>query len=129
ELAFQARAARQDEVIALDRLLADMAINHAATNSTSYEVKNDPPQIFFSTRPATLVLIDGAPVLRPVADTSLERVINTRALLLRDRGKFYLRLMDGWMESANINGSWAIAGQISPELRNVVKDSKNGSEP
>jgi hypothetical protein len=133
QIALQTRAAKQDEVIALDRLLADMAINHAATNSASYEVKNNPPQILFSTRPAILVLIDGIPVLRPVPDTNLERVINTRALLLREQssGRFYLRVMDGWMESSNLNGPWAIAGQTSPDLRKAAelfKDSRNQSE-
>ncbi|HEV8427841.1 MAG TPA: hypothetical protein VGQ41_08090 [Pyrinomonadaceae bacterium] len=123
ESAFQARTAKQDEVIALDRLLADMAINHAATNSTSYEVKNDPPQVFFSTRPSILVLIDGTPVLRPVKDTGVERVINTRVLMLRDQtsARFYLHLMDGWMESSNLNGPWTIAGQTSPDLRRALE--------
>jgi hypothetical protein len=40
--------------------------------------------------------------------------------------------MDGWMESANINGPWTIAGQTSPELRKAVdlfNSSKTGSEP
>src|SRR6201988_787537 len=143
QLAFQARATRQDEVIALDRLLADMAINHAATNNTSYEVKNDPPQVFFSTRPAILVLIDGTPVLRPVADTSLERVVNTRVLLLRDQisAKFYLHLMDGWMQSSSISGPWTIAGQTTPALNKALQTaraskqvdlldgSRNGSKP
>lgn len=138
EVALQTRATKQDEVIALDRLLADMAINHAATNSTSYEVKNDPPQVFFSTRPAILVLVDGIPVLRPVTNTNLERVVNTRVLLLRDQisAKFYLHLMDGWMESSNLNGPWTIAGHTSPELRNALEaavaskqvDLLNGNE-
>jgi len=39
EAALQARVDKQDEVIALDRLLADMAINQATTTSTAYEVK------------------------------------------------------------------------------------------
>ena len=114
----QARANKQDEVIALDRLLADMAINHATTTSAAYEVKNDPPKIFFSTRAAILVLIDGAPVLRAVKDTRLERIINTRVLMLRDQlsGKFYLRVMDGWLESQNIAGPWTIAGQTPADL-------------
>lgn len=130
QAALQARANKQGEVIALDRLLADMAINYATTNSTAYEVKNDPPQILFSTRPAVLVLIDGAPVLRPVKDTRLERVINTRGLLLRDpsSGKFYLRVMDGWMESQSINGPWTIAGQTPSALQKVLEPgSNNGS--
>ena len=122
EAGLQARANKQDEVIALDRLLADMAINHAATNSAAYEVKNDPPQIIFSTRPAVLVLIDGTPVLRPVKDTTLERLINTRMLILRDQlsGKFYLCLMDGWMESQSITGPWIIAGQTPSYLQRTL---------
>jgi len=130
EAGLQARANRKGEVIALDRLLADMAINHATTSSTAYEVKNDPPQILFSTRTAVLVLIDGAPALRPVKDTRLERVVNTRGLLLRDpsSGKFYLRVMDGWMESQSINGPWAIAGQTPTDLQKVLEPgSNNGS--
>ena len=143
QLAFEARATKQGEVIALDRLLADMAINHAATNNTSYEVKNDPPQVLFSTRPAILVLIDDAPVLRPVKDTGLERVVNTRVLLLRDlmSAKFYLHLMDGWMESTNISGPWTIAGRTPPDLGRAVEaaiatgqvdlldGSRNGTRP
>ena len=122
ETAFQARANSQGEVIALDRLLADMAINQAATNSTAYEVKNDPPKVIFRTRPSTLVLIDGAPVYRPVAGTRLERIINTRVLLLREQssGKFYLHLMDGWLESPALNASWTIAGQTSAELKTAL---------
>lgn len=140
EAAFQARIEKQGEIIGLDRLLADLAINHATTNNAAYEVKNDPPQILFSTRPAILVLVDGAPVFRPVKDTSVERVINTRMLMLRDpaSGKFYLRVMDGWLKAQNISGPWIIAGQTSNDLKRALDiaiaskqvnllDSKNGS--
>jgi hypothetical protein len=122
EAALQERANQQGEVIALDRLLADMAINHASTTSTAYEVKNDPPKIFFSTTTAILVLIDGNPVLRPVKDIRVDRVINTRVLMLRDQtsGKFYLRLMNGWLEAQSIAGPWTIAGQTPPDLIKVL---------
>lgn len=130
EVALQARATRQDEVIALDRLLADMAINHAATNSATYEVKNDPPHVFFSTRPAILVLIDGNPVLRPIENTRLARIINTRVLMLRDEtaGKFYLRVMDGWLESQSVSGPWAIAGQTSGDLMRALERAAAGKQ-
>ena len=120
EAAFQARADKQVNVIALDRLLADMAINHATTNTAAYEVKNDPPQILFSTRPALLVLIDGAPVFRPFTSTNVERIINTRVLLARAQGKFYLRIMDGWLESQNLNGPWTIAGHTPNDLKKAL---------
>src|ERR1044072_1438239 len=75
-------APKAGEVIALDRLLADLAGAQAEEQTAGYQLKNDPPQIFFSTRPAILILIDGSPALGPVKDTQLKRVINTRALIL-----------------------------------------------
>jgi hypothetical protein len=128
EAAFQARADKQVNVIALDRLLADMAINHATTNGTSYDVKNDPPQILFSTRPALLVLVDGAPVFRSVTGTNVERIINTRAPILRAEGKLYLRLMDGWLESQNLNGPWTIAGQTPNDLKKALDTPTDNSK-
>lgn len=127
EVALQARAAKQDEVIALDRLLADMAINDAATNNAAYEVRNDPPQVFFSTRPAILVLIDGAPVFRPIRETRLQRVINTRVLVVRDpaSGKFYLHLMDGWLEAQDLAGPWTIAGLAPADLKRTPELASN----
>ncbi len=114
----QSQAPKAGEVIALDRLLADLAIAQAKTEGSGYQLKNDPPEILFSTRPAILVLIDGEPALRPVKNTHLSRVINTRMLMLRDeaKGKFYLHLMDGWMESDSAVGPWSIAWNAPSDL-------------
>ena len=71
--ALQSQVAQKGEVIALDRVLTDMAANHAPSTASGYSVKNDPPKIFFSTSPALLVLIDGAPVLRSVEGTEIQR--------------------------------------------------------
>ena len=121
--ALQSRAGEKDEVIALDRLLTDMAANQAASPSAGYEVRNVPPQIIFSTRPAILVLIDGKPELRPVQDTKLDRVINTRVLILHEKanGKFYLHLMDGWMEAASIMGPWTLTQQRPEGLQRALE--------
>jgi hypothetical protein len=118
----QARVAKAAEVIALDRLLAEMAITEARTASTGYQLKNDPPIIYFSARAAILVLIDGEPVLRPVKDTNISRVINTRVLILRDdaKGKFYLRLMDGWMEGDTAAGAWSVAQSVPRDVRKAL---------
>lgn len=102
-----------------------MAINQASTTSAAYEVKNDAPQVFFSTRTAILVLVDGTPVLRPVKNTNLQRVINTRVLMLRDQssGKFYLRVMDGWLEATDVSGPWTIAARTPDELNNTLDEA------
>ncbi len=126
----QARVAKAAEVIALDRLLAEMAINEARTASAGYQLKNDPPIIYFSTRPAILVLIDGEPVLRAVKDTNLSRVINTRVLILRDdaKGKFYLHLMDGWMEGDTAAGAWHVAQNVPRDLQKALASAAQSKQ-
>jgi hypothetical protein len=118
----QAQALKAGEVIALDRLLAEMAITQARISNAGYELRNDPPQIFFSTRRSILVLIDGEPVLRPVKGSDLSRVINTRTLILHDgsKGKYYLRLMGGWMESDAAAGPWSIAWDAPSDLKKAL---------
>ena len=119
----QRRVPAAGSVIALDRLLADMALAQAERHDSGYQLRNDPPRIFFSTRPAILVLIDGEPVLRAVAGTRLERVINTRVLVVRDgsEGKFYLRLLDGWLEAEAVTGPWAVARQTPGDLNRALQ--------
>jgi hypothetical protein len=117
--ALQSHVQQRGEVIALDRLLAEMAANDAerASASAGYNVRNDPPRVFFSTRSAILVLIDGAPVFRQVEGTDLERVINTRVLIVRDRrNNFYLHLLNGWLQTDNLMASWRPAASVSREL-------------
>jgi hypothetical protein len=69
------------------------------------------PQIFFAESPALLILIDGDPIYRPVEGTDLERIANTRALIVRDPvGIHYLKVLDGWMESYTLTGDWSPSG-------------------
>jgi len=123
--ALQTRVSQKVEAIALDRLLADMAANQAANPMAAHDVNNDPPQIFFSIRPAILLLIDGTPQLRPVKGAKLDRVINTRVLVLYDSGrqKYYLHLMDGWLEATDIMGPWAVANERPDDLQKALESA------
>ena len=121
--ALQSHAQQRGEAIALDRLLAEMAANDAARPTTAYEVKNEAPKVFFSTKPAILVLIDGPPVFRQVEGTDVERVINARVLILKDRRthNFYLRLMDGWLEADDLMASWQPAATTPKDLKKALE--------
>ncbi len=111
-------------LISLDRLEALAEILDAEKNAATVTVNNDPPSILFSPSPTILVYLDGEPVYRPVKGTGLQRVINTRCLVLRDAmGKHYLHLMDGWMESSQISGPWAVAKQVTQDLAKAEKDA------
>jgi len=97
------------KTVALDHLEACYAVSEAVRNARQYPVKNDPPRIISSTRPALLVLVDGPPALRPVPGSEVERVINSRALILKADGVFYLSASAHWYQAMDINGPWTLA--------------------
>ena len=75
--------------------------------------------IFFAEAPAILVQVDGAPVYRQIPETTLERIVNTRALIVRDGAEVhYLKVLDGWMESYGFDDEWRISG-VSPFAENT----------
>ncbi len=95
--------------IALDRLAAMLEVAEADRATRALALKNDPPRIVFSYKSAILVTIDGEPVWRPVKDAKLERVLNTRVLVVR-KGKDDLlparlrRLDDGEEPGGAVDG-------------------------
>jgi hypothetical protein len=100
--------AGETHTIALDRLEASLRIQRDAARTAALPLANDPPRIFVSRVPALLVLIDGPPVLLDAPDTTLRRVINTRALLAFDsqRDRYFLDLADRWLEAHALEGPW-----------------------
>ncbi len=104
--------------IAQERLQSDMEIDRLARRSEQQPLRNDPPRILYSERPAVLVPVDGPPVLRPVADTSLMRVTNTRALLLQDKtnSTYFLYVSDHWMQAPGLDGPWLATPNPAPQL-------------
>jgi hypothetical protein len=107
--AFQAMVPSKNPVIALDRLESQLAILGAEKTGQHQPVKNEPPRIFFAKTAAALVYIDGEAAWRPVSKTALERVINTRALVLKDTksGQVVVHLLDGWVGAPGLAGPWA----------------------
>jgi hypothetical protein len=73
------------------------------------------PAIIFSAAPSLLVLFDGAPVYRPVSGTELERIINTKLLIVRDTaGMCYLKIRDGWMQTPSLDSGWWSVSGVPP---------------
>ena len=94
------------KTVALDHVEASYAVSEAVKKSRTVAVKNDPPRILYSAVPSLLVLIDGPPALRPMPGSAVERVINSRALILKDGGVFYLYASDQWYQALDVGGPW-----------------------
>ncbi|HTO48546.1 MAG TPA: carbohydrate-binding family V/XII, partial [Burkholderiales bacterium] len=112
--------------IELDRLQASLAAN-GQVRSSGVPVRNDAPRIIVSNAPAVLIPIAGDPVLKGAADTRFERVLNTRALILRDGTTYYLHLYDGWMSAPAVDGPWRPAGKAPLGMDQLATDlAKSG---
>ncbi|MFM0669051.1 carbohydrate-binding family V/XII [Paraburkholderia sediminicola] len=93
----------------LDELQTSYAASKQRAATQSMAVKNDAPRIVFATRPTVLVLVDGAPVWRPLSGTGYQRALNSRALLLRDgSGTLYLHAAGYWYVAASLTGQWGV---------------------
>ncbi len=100
--------------ISLDRLQA--ALEAAGEEIRGVEVKNDPPKVIIADKPSLLVLIDGTPQLREIQGTKLQRVINTRAvLLLDDKNTYYLRVQDWWLKTEDLD-LWSYAEKLPDDM-------------
>ena len=75
-----------------------------------------------------LVLVDGDPVYRNVDGTSLQRIVNTKALIVRDETDVhYLRIHDGWMEAYSLVDEWSVAG-VAPEGARIALTQARASK-
>jgi hypothetical protein len=101
--------------VSLDNLITTLGIEQAAARRGSPGLSHAPPEILWVTNRTVLILVDGEPVLRPVPDTALERVINTPALLVRDTtgARFYLAGENRWFAADSLAGPWSLV-QVPP---------------
>ncbi len=100
-------AESRKKTISLDQLEAAVGVLNAEQKTDSAPLENTPPTIISSDSPAILVYLDGEAAYRPVEGTELQRVINTRPLLLKDaQGKHYLHVFDGWMVADTLAGDY-----------------------
>ncbi|MES2033077.1 MAG: hypothetical protein V4466_02780 [Pseudomonadota bacterium] len=98
-------------VASLNQIEASLALAEAgAVPGVSDPINTTPPEIIFSFQPALLVLIDGEPVFKPSGVAGVEKVINTRAMLLRHQGVLYITGAGGrWGTAKALNGPWTLS--------------------
>ncbi len=124
----QAKLPKYAKMIALDRLEAALAAaDSEQAGVEALPVNNDPPKVIFSAKPSLLVLIDGPPKFRDVGGTRLKLMLNTQATILLDTetGQYYLNVMDGWLQTADlVSGSWSYVTKIPEDMKEITKGIK-----
>ncbi|HKE39218.1 MAG TPA: hypothetical protein VKG21_05215 [Casimicrobiaceae bacterium] len=87
-------------------------------------IDNSPPRIFFSQRPASLVVFDGEPVLVPITGTPLSFAVNTNWDVFSDSTTktWYLLNNGGWLAAPDAKGPWMPAGKLPPSFSSLPSD-------
>lgn len=106
----------QSVTISLDRMLA--GVERSKVVAPPVAVKNDPPKIFYSARPAILLLVDGQTVQTKIDKTNLEFVVNTNWDVFFDKGKkqYYLLANKTWLTAKQVEGPWSLAMQLPKDV-------------
>jgi len=107
--------------ISLDRLVA--SVKKTKTPPVA-NVKNDPPTIFMSIRPAILLQLNGEPVMAPIANSNLQFVVNANWPLFVEQGSYTYYLFDGkgWLTGAGLQGTWTPTNQLPKQMPQVLQN-------
>ncbi|MGA3055788.1 MAG: hypothetical protein ABSD63_16405 [Candidatus Korobacteraceae bacterium] len=100
--------------IGLDRLL--MGVKMAQEPARPSAISTQPPEIFFSSKPAILLFVDGEPVRVPIEGTKLEYVVNTNWDLLYDKSDYYLLDQKTWLKAKALSGPWTVTTKLPPDM-------------
>jgi hypothetical protein len=107
-------------IVPLDHLEAVFAASGDIEKAKIQEVKNDPPRIIYSIQPSLLVLVDGPPIMKPLVG-DFERIVNTRPVLLWNKGAaypgYYLYAANRWYAAPSLDGTWTLSPVQPPDLQ------------
>ncbi len=108
--------------ISLDRLVASVKKDKIPASAP---VKNDPPTIFISMKPAILLLVNGEPTTAPIANSNLQFVVNANWPLFVEQGKSTYYLFDGkgWLLSASLGGTWTPTSKLPKQMSKVPENA------
>ena len=109
--------------ISLDEILSSLDQNQEEAK-LSKDLNNDPPKVFFVTRPSILVLIDGEPKLQQNKDWGLDAVINTPFTIVKNTdGRFYLYGGKHWYSGPSATGPFNYTNDNVPQNLQKVQDA------
>ena len=118
----------QSMPIPLAQISNKFLLGQALKKVADQPVKNTPPRIIFSDEPALLVLVQGAPVMRPLPGTDCNRVFNTSALIVQNAtngGPYFLRALNYWYKADSVDGPWEVDPDAPSRLSAIEQAARS----
>ena len=113
-----------DMEMSLDRLTASLK-DIENLKQLSDKINNAPPKIYFRTKPAALVMIDGDPIVKKDDKSGLEYVVNTNFFIVKESKKdtYYIKGGSFWYASNDILTGWKETKKVPSTINKFAKDN------
>jgi hypothetical protein len=92
----------------------------------SLSPKGKPPTVFYTNKPAEVILFKGEPSYANIPGTQLSHATNTDADLFvyNTTRDFYYLAAGRWFRAASLKGPWTFAGaELPPDFANIPEDN------
>ena len=108
--------------VPLDMIL--LSLDHAGEAPPDAGLKNEPPRIFYSSRPASLLVFDGEPVLAPAGGSALQVVVNTNWDVFFDptTRTWYWLNNGAWLGASDVKGPWSPVAKLPAAFSTLPAD-------
>jgi hypothetical protein len=109
--------------VALQSVLLSLK-DHAQPDNVP--INNDPPDIFYSAKPASLVVFDGEPVVAQIGNTGLSSAVNTNWDVFTDGQAWYLLNNGSWLMAPAYSGPYHPVSKLPPSFASIPADANFG---
>ncbi len=116
-----------DMVMSLDRILAALE-ETADIKSLSDKVNNDPPDIYFRTTPAVLIMIDGDPIIKDVDGQKFQYVVNTPFFIVKKKKDYYIKGGKFWYVSKDLTSGYKETTKVPSDIEKFAKENMPETE-
>jgi len=116
-----------DMYMSLDRFTA--SIEHLSNDENDAESFNHKaPRIYYETKPAVLVFIDGEPILKEVENSSYQYVLNSPFFIVQNTKdkQFYLKGGTWWYNSNTVLSGWKSISKPPSEVAKLADKAFEG---
>lgn len=116
-------------VLSTDQLIAGLEVEQDRLK-TEQALNNAPPKILYVNKPASLVLVDGEPILKPIGKTELMAVVNTPfPMVFRKTDKtYYLIGKETWYRSKEVSGQWQETSDPPADVAALEREASEDKE-
>ena len=111
-----------DSVMPLDTVLLNM--QRSKLNLRETKIDTNPPLIYYSSKPAILIIFDGDPIMSPIKDlgADLRFAVNTNWNVFETGKTYYLLAGSFWLQAAAATGPWKPVGALPAVFNKLPAD-------